>query len=990
MGSLIAGCLLLLVLPCVSSSGQTFAPVPLEGRDATVPLLPPGIIRDVPELFGMYAHIWALDDDTHVIQYSGDFALHLGHRSLSSQEAVVWMQESLWEHAAYYHFEVFLSGHARVDESAGSVTTGPVLFVTFNTTAPATISDDVHTNEPSLETRLYQEGAKIRQAFHAAAEPSTRPAGMQVYPPESRVPPRPRAHPIVRFRAREDLVFDERQGTITAIGDVYVSQGLVDSGDFLEMRTEAAVLFLAKPQEVDQEGDLTSLPAEPAAPKLAPFPPERTDESAPDVGTSLGLGEGLGARVAGVYLEGDVMLTRGERMIRASKLYYDFENDRALILDAVMRAMAPDRNVPIYVRAARVRQLSTTEYVAHKAVISTSEFHTPHVHIGASRVFLADATPRDQAGRITGLEAGSYRIHDATLNLEGVPIAYWPYATGDFRRGETAIRSVRFAYGDDFGATFQSKWYVFNLLGLEEPEGVEGILRLDYFSERGPGVGLDVDYELDDAYGLLRGYYIHDTGEDNLGLFRDGEPDTENRGRFTIRHRQFLPKGWELTLEASYLSDPHFLEEYFNAEFEEGKEQETLLYLKKQKDNWAFTALAQWRVLDFLTQTEHLPDLGFHWIGEPLPGHASFYNESHLGFVRYKPDNRRFFESNRLFDNTDRSDITFRGDTRNEIALPIKLTSLNVNIVPFATGRAGYWDSSPRDGSVDRLFGTVGVRAASQLWRVFENITSRLLDVHGVRHIIKPEIAAWASASNRDSLDLYPFDEGVEDIDDFYGTSLALRQRWQTKRGGPAGGSGPPGGESGEWQKVDWIVLDVELNLFGNAPENDLPIGRFYPSRPENSAPRSHVRTDFMYRISDTTAILSDGNFDLNDGDLDLFNLSYAVERTPRFSYFVGYRRIHDTDSHLVGAGANYEINTKHRLAVRTYYDLDRSRTESFDITILRRFPRWYAAITFAVDRIEDDIGIGLSIWPEGAPQAALGSRRYTGLSTSTGIRPED
>ena len=35
-----------------------------------------------------------------------------------------------------------------------------------------------------------------------------------------------------------------------------------------------------------------------------------------------------------------------------------------------------------------------------------------------------------------------------------------------------------------------------------------------------------------------------------------------------------------------------------------------------KKENWAFTTLVQWRLLDFLTQTEHLPDFGFYWIGE--------------------------------------------------------------------------------------------------------------------------------------------------------------------------------------------------------------------------------------------------------------------------------------------------------------------------------------------------------------------------------------
>ena len=50
--------------------------------------------------------------------------------------------------------------------------------------------------------------------------------------------------------------------------------------------------------------------------------------------------------------------------------------------------------------------------------------------------------------------------------------------------------------------------------------------------------------------------------------FRSGPPDTEDRGRYTIRHRQFLPGKVELTIEASYISDPNFLDEYFRHEFE--------------------------------------------------------------------------------------------------------------------------------------------------------------------------------------------------------------------------------------------------------------------------------------------------------------------------------------------------------------------------------------------------------------------------------------
>jgi hypothetical protein len=293
-------------------------------------------------------------------------------------------------------------------------------------------------------------------------------------------------------------------------------------------------------------------------------------------------------------------------------------------------------------------------------------------------------------------------------------------------------------------------------------------------------------------------------------------------------------------------------------------------------------------------------------------------------------------------------------------------------------GRAGHWDDSPNNGGIDRMLGHIGIRTGTQFLKTVADATSRLLDVSGIRHIIRPEITAWLSAGKRDSLDLFPFDQNIEGVDNFYGSSFALRQTWQTKRG-PAG----------KQRVVDWIKFDVELNTFGNQPRYELPIGRYYDNRPEDSIARNHVRTDFSYRISDTTTILAETNWDLTDSDADLFDVSYAVERSPRLSYFVGYRRIHDTNSNLAGGGINYELNAKNRLAVRGYFDLERGRTETFDITLVRKWPRWYTGMTFGVDKVRDVFNASMSVWPEGVPTAAIGSHRYTSLSESTGIRPE-
>ena len=131
------------------------------------------------------------------------------------------------------------------------------------------------------------------------------------------------------------------------------------------------------------------------------------------------------------------------------------------------------------------------------------------------------------------------------------------------------------------------------------------------------------------------------------------------------------------------------------------------------------------------------------------------------------------------------------------------------------------------------------------------------------------------------------------------------------------------------------------------------------------------MRTDFRYRISDTTALLSEANWDLNDGDMDLFNVSYAVERTPRFSYFFGYRRMGDIDSDLIGGGVNYKINEKYTFAGRAYYDIEWSKLEELEVSLIRKWPRWYTALTFGLENVPEDLHLSLSAWPEGAPHRA-------------------
>ena len=234
---------LLVTLLCAPVWAQLAPLVPLDDNEVNVPLLPPGVLKSTPELFGDYVYVWGLEDGTQVIQYHGDFVLQIGDRRLRAGEAVVWMQKSVWNSTAFYHFEVFLSRNAEVVDSAGTVNSGPLLFVTFNTAQPAVVQADIHTTQTSAETKLYGEAVQTRDAVQGRS--ATQPAEMQTIQPGVRRPtPQPKARPIVRHTATEEE-YNEREGIIVATGQVYLSQGLVDSTEFLEIRADAAVLFLA-------------------------------------------------------------------------------------------------------------------------------------------------------------------------------------------------------------------------------------------------------------------------------------------------------------------------------------------------------------------------------------------------------------------------------------------------------------------------------------------------------------------------------------------------------------------------------------------------------------------------------------------------------------------------------------------------------------------------------------------------------------------------
>ena len=924
------------------------------------------------------------DNGQEAMVVLGDFGLTLGQYVLGGRDAVIWVRsQPTGGGLCQYDMEIFIEGDATVTEPGGSTTSDKMMFITLRSLGRLRASGTM-SPKPLADFPLYKRAQATRQdAANAATATATAPAELpaliisntpapkpalrvarQATPLDVRKPQAPQ--PVLpvefhaeRFSSQEIGEGNQKRRVTIAHGNVYVAQGNPDSDLFLEMRAQTAVVFSARRAAGD--GDKKSASAVPYAPKV-------TGIETPGGGQEV---------VTGVYLDGDVVISRGSRYMRGPSAYYDFTTNRALMVEPVFRAVEENREIPMYIRADEARVLSDREIMFRKAVVTTSDFRTPSFAISAREAYIKNETPYDAKGVRIGEQQWLTQVKDATFDVYGVPVAWTPGSKSDFSENTTPLRRVSVGSHGRMGFGGETEWHLFRLLGLAEPKGVNATLEADWY-ERGPLLGVDLDYDRQSYHGYSKAYGVVDQQRnDDFGAkTRNDLYSPENRGWLLERHKQYLPNDWELQFELSYICDRNFLEEFFPNEYFTGKDQETLLYAKKQQDNWALTALLQYRLNRFQTQTESFPQLGFNLIGQSIADDKlTFFSENRVGANRFRPDNAL---------HEDDSGFMGRLDTRDEVDWPMHMGP--VNVVPYAVGRVTYWSEKPEAGFMgrpemgqgDRQYGQLGVRSNMHFWRVYNDIHSRLWDLDGIKHVVTPEVVAFLgeSAHGVAPEDLYPMDPDVEGhLGRKSGVGLTLAQRLQTKRG-----------EGENRRTVDWMRLAVTGAFFDGDGFDDPPSdGRFFFYRPEYSIARNSINYDYQWSISDSTTFLADGSYDVNRHVMGRWDFGVAVQRDPRLRYYLGIRSIEDLDSTVATVGATYQINEKYFVSGFLQFDTDYNSGQMLgsSLSLIRKFPRWYLGTTFTTDRRTGDLGLYVTVWPEGMPEVRLGSGRTTLLNQS-------
>ena len=638
-------------------------------------------------------------------------------------------------------------------------------------------------------------------------------------------------------------------------------------------------------------------------------------------------------QVRGLYLEGNVvaMADDGRYVLRSPKIYYDFTTGRALTVDSILRTYSRQLDLPVYARAKEMRQLAANQWQAQHMIVSTSEFATPHLSLGAEQVTV---TQRPVADDPTSEEL-YFDSRDNTLRVEDTPIVFFPRFSGTAK--ETPLRSVQVGTRDNDGVRILTAWDFFALAGAETPPGFDALLKIDGFTKRGAAVGLELNYDVGDAYGQVDLYAMVDDGVDRTSSGREVDRNrTEFRGLALWEQTLNFAPHWTLQTQASFISDETFITTWREEDFEQRREYETSVYFKRQQDNHALTLLAKYELNDFISnsyllasrqyQVEKLPDLAYRRLGDSLFNDAitysSEYRYTRLNFAFEQNTPNELGVRGRAFGidgDTEVSDaLKARGlrdnwvnrvDTRHEIAAPMQIGIFKV--VPFAVARVTGYDDDFEEFSSDadeiRFFGSAGVRINTQFHHVDNTVESRVFDLHRLRHIVEPSATVWYGYTSFDQSDIPIYDEDIESLADGLIVRLGVRNVWQTQRGGP-----------GRWRSVDVFALDTDVIFGSDDTVRESPTPQFFDYRPEYSQIGDHFRSRGVWMVSDHLIVQGEGIYDIDNSRIARGSVGAEIRHNPVFRSFIEYRFIDASNNELLALAWQYELTPTYLIYFQT------------------------------------------------------------------------
>lgn len=720
-----------------------------------------------------------------------------------------------------------------------------------------------------------------------------------------------------------------------------------------------------------------------------------------------------------VYMEGNILIRQAGNIVTASHAFMDVATDRALLLNAELKAQIPETGGVFRVRAEKLRQLSRNRFQGQNAWTTTSPYGKPGYRIEASQIFvepgpISPFTELDpNTGQpISGRQPLWVTALDTRLMIGDIPVLSLPRLTAPAEDPNIPIRRATIKQDRIFGFQVKTVWNLSKILGRPNARGMDWELLADYLTDRGPAIGVQGRYDVPNQYGRMNGeasvIYQYDDGDDNLGLDRQQvAPDQKSRGHVILRHRQQLPGNASLFGELGLISDRNYQESFHENRWDTEKDAETLIGGRQDLEAWSASIFAKTELNDFENSTEWYPKVDLFGFSQPVFGGLAYWSShSSVGYANLNPAEAPPNIATDPFTPLAHPYFQDVGGTvavtRHQIDAPFSLGSLNLR--PFAMGEVAYWEEGLQGDDIDRFVFNGGVEAHLSATKVMPFVRSDLFNLNGLAHKSDVFLTYSFTDSSRD-LDEIPsyneFDDNNTErfrsrftqqifpglvpntfdprnyavrqgtglatsapfhelVDDQEVIRLKWRNRLQTKSG-----------VQGNQRIRDWMIFETGLSYFPQADRDNFgeDLGLIY--------------ANYQWNISDRTSILADGIVDLFDESQEVWSVGVLSQRNLRGSMYLGFRAVNAQDyleSQTLVASYSYRMSPKWIATGAISYDVADGGSRGSTLTFSRVGLDWILHFGFGVDASKDNVGAAFSIEPRFGPPNPTNLSRLMGI----------
>lgn len=525
-------------------------------------------------------------------------------------------------------------------------------------------------------------------------------------------------------------------------------------------------------------------------------------------------------------------------------------------------------------------------------------------------------------------ESEYVRVDNATFRVGKVPFFYLPGYT-HYLNGSPYYLDLRAGYDSALGVNLQSTAMFpvssFMRLGAN----------LDLYSKRGVLAGPAAQYvynsEQQQIVGALSTGWIDDQGDDkDLGTDITGRQIDSSRGFAEWRHKHHIGERFSMTAMASYWSDSEVTRDFRENYYNDNQVPDTFAEAAYAGDNFIVSAFGRFRPNDFILTQERLPELRFDLLPVPIFQTGAYHKAS----ASYAQLRENYDSLNnpaiRIEGESDRYDLSYR------IERPINPTPW-LTFTPLAGARFTSYENQQIDPTViggariddqfTRDIYELGFDLEMRAFSSFDTI-NETWDVDGLRHIVRP-VVRYRYYSDPDDLnqiaaidrEVFDLDRPVLDLSDLRNidqiseqhlTRFGLENLFQTRSEGYGSrtlaalnfyqdvlfdkGTRYDGSEedtlNASWlefilEPAPWLKFELasrfrteSMTLEELRTRTTLRSGEIWELGLSTDLLDQRIdqyRLDFIYRVNERHAFLSDLRLDADSGALTHFQLGWRT-----------------------------------------------------------------------------------------------------------------